>query len=176
MSNPSPLKQELLDLRRRRILEAAIETFAEYGFRGASMKQIAQLAGVSEGTLYNVFDDKLDLLIAILDPLSERTMAGAEVKQSVGGALGSRLKTFDETTLAMLRVLLSEALIDEEVREQFGARIIQPMKPPRSDGPGYAALAFVLGAVMLRLLGQDDPRGERAALSVFEPPQRVPKR
>lgn len=68
----------------------------------------------------------------------------------------------------MMRVLLSEALIDLEVREHFGERIIRPLNDGRkSDGVAYGALALVLGCVVLRLLGEADPRREKQAIAAF---------
>lgn len=169
MSDRSSFKSAARDMRHRLIIDAAVTVFSEFGFRGASMKQVAKLAGVAEGTLYNVFDDKLDLLISILDPLAERFGIGADGEGSSAEApLSSRLAAFDGKTAAMMRVLLSEALIDEELRGQFGERIIFPMRPKDGEAGQYTALCFVLGAIMMRLLNQDDPQAERAALDLLD--------
>ncbi len=49
------------------IIEAAIYLFAEDGFHSASTRKIAARAGVSEGTLFNYFGSKNELMRAILD-------------------------------------------------------------------------------------------------------------
>ncbi|WP_420175041.1 TetR/AcrR family transcriptional regulator [Luteococcus sp. OSA5] len=46
---------------RRRIVTAASELFAEQGFSGTSMDQIAQAAGVSKGTIFYNFKNKSEL-------------------------------------------------------------------------------------------------------------------
>lgn len=47
----------------RRILEAAIKVFAEKGFHQATVAQIAQEAGVADGTIYLYFKNKDDILV-----------------------------------------------------------------------------------------------------------------
>ncbi len=47
--------------KRRQILAGAREVFFERGFDAASMGDIARAAGVSKGTLYVYFEDKVDL-------------------------------------------------------------------------------------------------------------------
>jgi len=49
--------------RRRAILEAAVQTFAEHGFFASRTRDIAAAAGVAEGTLYLYFESKDDLLL-----------------------------------------------------------------------------------------------------------------
>ena len=43
---------------RGRILEAALELFSRHGFRGTSVRDIADAAGVSTGSVYHQFTDK----------------------------------------------------------------------------------------------------------------------
>src|SRR5688572_5716152 len=49
--------------KRRAILEAAVETFAERGFFNSRTREIARAAGVAEGTIYLYFEGKDDLLL-----------------------------------------------------------------------------------------------------------------
>ena len=51
--------------RRERLLESALELFAERGYAGTSVKAIAERAGVSQGLLYVHFADKQALLAAL---------------------------------------------------------------------------------------------------------------
>ena len=50
--------------KRQAILEQAIRTFAELGFRGADVQVIADRAGVGKGTVYRYFHSKEDLFWA----------------------------------------------------------------------------------------------------------------
>ena len=49
--------------KRERILRAAVDVFAEYGYFNAKVAQIAKAAGVADGTIYLYFDGKEDLQI-----------------------------------------------------------------------------------------------------------------
>ncbi|HLL75377.1 MAG TPA: TetR/AcrR family transcriptional regulator [Pyrinomonadaceae bacterium] len=51
---------------RRRILDAAGELFLEHGYEGLSMRQIAERIGYSATTIYRYYEDKDDLLYAIV--------------------------------------------------------------------------------------------------------------
>jgi AcrR family transcriptional regulator len=55
--------------KQRRILEAAIEVFAERGFAGSPTAEIAKRAGVAEGTIFKHYKTKKDLLIGVVGPL-----------------------------------------------------------------------------------------------------------
>ena len=53
--------------KRRQILDGARRVFLDLGFDGASMGEIARVAGVSKGTLYVYFADKHHLFEAIVE-------------------------------------------------------------------------------------------------------------
>jgi AcrR family transcriptional regulator len=52
---------------RQRILDAALQVFAERGFEHSAMQDVAQRAGVTRGAVYWHFRDQMDLLEALLD-------------------------------------------------------------------------------------------------------------
>ncbi len=51
--------------KRGRIIKAAEKVFAEKGFDSATMSEIAEVAGVAEGTIYTYFHNKKDLLLSL---------------------------------------------------------------------------------------------------------------
>lgn len=53
--------------KRREILEGARQVFRAQGFDGASMGEIAKAAGVSKGTLYVYFDNKVALFETLVE-------------------------------------------------------------------------------------------------------------
>ena len=53
--------------RRERILDVARDLFEEKGYQGATTAQIAAAAGVPEGTLFEDFRTKRDLVFAVLE-------------------------------------------------------------------------------------------------------------
>jgi AcrR family transcriptional regulator len=52
---------------RERLLGAARSVFARSGFHGASVEEIASVAGFSTGALYSNFDGKEDLFLALME-------------------------------------------------------------------------------------------------------------
>jgi AcrR family transcriptional regulator len=68
LSNTTPPRRRLSAERRRGIIEhAATELFAERGYNGASIDEIARLAGISPPVLYDHFSSKQDLHRALLE-------------------------------------------------------------------------------------------------------------
>jgi len=63
--------------KREAILRAAIEVFAERGYFGARMREIAERAGVADGTLYLYFDGKEHLLVSLLEEQAHAFLVGA---------------------------------------------------------------------------------------------------
>ena len=57
--------REIREASEQRILGAARETFARHGYDGASVRAIAETAGVAQGLMYNYFGSKDDLLRAV---------------------------------------------------------------------------------------------------------------
>jgi AcrR family transcriptional regulator len=51
---------------RRRIIEAADRLIREHGLAGATTREIARAAGCAEGSIYVHFEDKIDLVIAVI--------------------------------------------------------------------------------------------------------------
>lgn len=54
---------------KKKVLAAALELFSNKGFHATTTAKIAQLAGVSEGTIYKYFPSKNELLKQLLTPL-----------------------------------------------------------------------------------------------------------
>lgn len=58
--------------KRRRILDAAVRVFAQYGFYNSKVSQVAKEAGVADGTIYLYFKNKEDILIQVfIDSMDE---------------------------------------------------------------------------------------------------------
>lgn len=54
-------------VRREQILTTALALYAEHGYAGISMNQVAEAAGLAKGTLYLYFKTKEELFLALLD-------------------------------------------------------------------------------------------------------------
>ena len=89
---------------RDRVLDAAARVFIEHGYWGASMEQVRQAAGVSNGSLYHHFPTKSQLADALyvqtlhdfhaqlLAPIARSTSAEAGVKGMVRAHINWVLK------------------------------------------------------------------------------------
>jgi AcrR family transcriptional regulator len=62
---------------RAALLEAAMEVFAQRGYRDASVDEIAERAGYSKGAIYFHFSGKDDLFFALLEERIDRPMREA---------------------------------------------------------------------------------------------------
>jgi AcrR family transcriptional regulator len=62
------------ELTRATLVEAAAEVFADKGFYGASLEEIAELAGFTRGAIYSNFGSKEELLYAVLDLFVDRQL------------------------------------------------------------------------------------------------------
>jgi AcrR family transcriptional regulator len=71
-----PLTQERRrQLTREHLLAAAAQVFAERGFHGATLDEVARVAGFTKGAVYSNFKNKDDLFLALFKANYEREMA-----------------------------------------------------------------------------------------------------
>jgi TetR/AcrR family fatty acid metabolism transcriptional regulator len=90
------------DDKRRRILQAAVKVFARKGYFAARVAEIAQRAGVADGTIYLYFRGKEDILVSLFDELmAEHVERAREEMQAVSDA-PSRLRLIAEHHLRAL--------------------------------------------------------------------------
>ncbi len=59
---------------REHLLAAAAEVFAERGFHGASLDEVAAVAGFTKGAVYSNFKNKEDLFLALFKANYEQEM------------------------------------------------------------------------------------------------------
>jgi len=104
-----------------RILNAAERVFAEKGIYRARVSEIAKLAGVAEGTVYEYFGNKEDLLLSIPDRHLRRFMDGLpevfEIKTPI-----RKLRRFTEyyfSTFSKERDFLKTFLIQIQLTRRF---------------------------------------------------------
>ncbi|WP_299503384.1 TetR family transcriptional regulator C-terminal domain-containing protein [uncultured Roseobacter sp.] len=64
---PSRIQQR----NRRRILDAALDVFSMHGYRGATLDQIAEAAGLSKPNILYYFDGKEEIHVTLLNQLME---------------------------------------------------------------------------------------------------------
>lgn len=69
---PKATWDNLPEDKRARVMGAALAEFARHGFSAGSLNVIAREAGVAKGSLFQYFDDKLDLFATACDACSGR--------------------------------------------------------------------------------------------------------
>jgi AcrR family transcriptional regulator len=179
-----PRKDGVRDLvvraRREQIVEAATRVFAEKGFRRATTREVAREAGVSEGTIYNYFEDKDDLLMAILHRLNETERRAEDFEEGTATDFRRFLEEYLRRRMSLtwenrevFRVVLSEMLVNAELREVYLRRVIEPTmriaeenfrsrmeqgEVRRMDAPlaMRSVAGAVLGLLVLGLLGDEE--------------------
>ncbi|QYN20963.1 TetR/AcrR family transcriptional regulator [Amycolatopsis sp. DSM 110486] len=121
------------------VLEAARDLFASRGYRGTSMKDIAQVLAVSAPNLYNHVTSKQDLLYRIMDVAMDRALAALAAALDGVTDLADQLRRATEVTvldflenpaevtvcnseIRNLETPLRQAIIDK--RDAYGAQIL----------------------------------------------------
>ena len=74
--------------RRRQLLDVALEVFAERGFYGVSMSELAEAAGITKPVLYQHFGSKRDLYLELLEDVGARLLE--EITKATVSAEGPR--------------------------------------------------------------------------------------
>ncbi len=171
------LRDKAAELRRRHILEAATTVFALRGYHRTTIRDIAATAGVADGTIYRVFENKAAILVGLLDPLDDRSAPlpspDLEIDPEVfiRSMLGDAWRRFTPPVLDALRIVMSEALVDASLRAMYIERIIAPaivlptpvierlvatkrLAPVQPALVVRALISAVMGFVVLRLLGE----------------------
>jgi AcrR family transcriptional regulator len=71
--------------RRRQLLDTAVTTFSQQGYRNTSMNDIAEAAGVTKPVLYQHFGSKRELFLELLRELGGRLRAELAVSAAEAG-------------------------------------------------------------------------------------------
>lgn len=116
-----------------RILEAAQRLFARQGFEKTTTRQLAEAAGIAEGTLFRHFENKKAILIAVVtqgwsemltDLLTHLSEMGSY--RSVAQLMRERMLTLPKQA-ELMRVCFMEAQFHPELRNRIQAEIISKM-------------------------------------------------
>ncbi|WKE65247.1 TetR/AcrR family transcriptional regulator [Gallaecimonas kandeliae] len=89
--------------RRAAITQAASEVFAQKGFQGTSVDDIARAAGVSKGSLYGYFKNKEDIFYATFQAYQAELMGQCEAAMAAQETMGGRLNACLMVTVLSLQ-------------------------------------------------------------------------
>jgi AcrR family transcriptional regulator len=178
-ADQDPIREQLIEARRNQILEAAVGVFADKGFHRATTKEIASAAGVSEGTIYNYFENKADLLISMITRLADmeelpEELAGAlewDAQEFLAAMMRHRMARIEQNH-EMLQAILPEILTNPELRQRFYQHFVQPtatileqyvrgriesgeLRPTNPSLTVRVVQSMFAGMLMLRILGDE---------------------
>jgi AcrR family transcriptional regulator len=107
--------------RRQEILAAAARVFAAKGYHSATTREIAAVAGLAEGTIFNYFPTKRDLLVTLFEQGAEGMLdavlqpdVGLPVHEALAGRLEAALSFYVENRL-VIQAIVAEAWTDPEL-------------------------------------------------------------
>ncbi|MBN1639081.1 MAG: TetR/AcrR family transcriptional regulator [Ignavibacteriales bacterium] len=105
--------------RKQEILTAAIRVFAKKGFEHSTMDEIAELAEFGKGTIYNYFENKRDIYLAIIENAFIDYLTRVE-------EISQEVKSFREFMFSITRGFLEYGFKNKEVfaifaRDHFSA-------------------------------------------------------
>jgi AcrR family transcriptional regulator len=132
-NEPVDFKEQMAEARRMQILMGASQVFAEKGYHQATTKEIAKAAGISEGTIYNYFANKRELLVAMVNAIGMQSVRNIMIDASpdkpeeflkailkdryeIGKQFGNRMTP-----------LIAEMFTDAEMRETIYNQIAMPI-------------------------------------------------
>jgi AcrR family transcriptional regulator len=127
------IQAQLAAARRTQILDAATRVFASKGFNRATIRDVARDAGVADGTIYNYFANKTDLLFGLLDRLNDTERRPASLAQASEAPFGDYFRVYVRERVEALwsnadlfRAVLPELLANPELRARYYDEVIAP--------------------------------------------------
>lgn len=146
---------------KERILDAALSLFAENGYNGTSVEQIASIVGIKAPSLYKHFKAKQNILNALIDSAEVRyeEMFGSE--KHIGKIPESR-EEFIKVTMGRISFTMRDPIIRKTrmflVQEQFrNERISEVTTMHQLDGIQRMYAKIIQGMMDKGIVKQDDP-------------------
>lgn len=127
MSVELPAESRLTDRKRAAIVAAAVKEFEACGFDNTSMNRIAETAEVSKRTVYNHFESKDALFLAIVQELLDATEAMPDFPYQADRSLADQLTEkanrivdlfTSDSFQGLVRVTLSRFLMSPQLGQQ----------------------------------------------------------
>lgn len=122
--------------RPQELLAAALTLFVEKGFAATRAEEVAQLAGVSKGTLYLYYPSKEELLKAVIRQyLSSEIAEGAAVARSFDGSAADGLRlvlaqwwerVLDSPASGVFKLIITEVRNFPDIAEFYQREVVQP--------------------------------------------------
>ena len=146
---------------KERILEAALTLFAENGYDGTSVEQIATEVGIKAPSLYKHYKGKEDILNALIDSAEVRyeEMFGSEKNTGKGP---KDPEEFIQVTMGRIAFTIKDPVIRKTrmllVQEQFrNERIAEVTTRHQLDGIQRMFAKIIEGMMDAGIFKKDDP-------------------
>lgn len=149
------------ELKHEAMLEAALEEFSSHGFHGASVRAIADRAGVSTRTVYNRYTDKVALFEACLEMSAIRHHFSADGKgtlreQLMRYALHISSSVNQDRQVRLARIIYRECIsfpqLEDVSRRQFARFQLEPLQQLLTDKGFSKTQAEMLANAYVALL------------------------
>ena len=183
MADRESRKRQVTEQREKQILKAADEVFTRKGYAAATIPEIAELAGVAVGTIYNYYSGKRELFIAViknliitvplLDLIDE--MPGDDITLIFKQIMQNRFALIETEPVSRIPSLMGEIQRDPELKAIWAEQFIQPFFS-RMEGLYRAMIAtgkfrrmepavitraiggLILGSIMIQIMeGEKSP-------------------
>ena len=113
---------ELIDRRRKQIIDGAIKVFTAKGFHRATVREIAEAAGLTMGSLYNYITSKKDIIYIVYDYITRvlrdemrEAIAGIEdPEERLKAALNQNLSAVYQNQEIIMFIYKESASLDKE--------------------------------------------------------------
>ena len=153
---------------REKILNAALTLFAENGYDGTSVEQIAGIVGIKAPSLYKHYKGKEDILNALIDSAEARyeEMFGSE--NNIGKVPQSR-EEFTKVTMERISEVTTRHQLDG-IQRMF-AKIIKGMMDEglvNNDDPELLAAELTAPAVLQIARADRQPQCEEECMEYIE--------
>lgn len=165
--------------RRRQLLAALIDAFADGGIGDRSLREIAEVVGTSHRMLLHHFGSREDLLLAIVDEVERRQMAGLpDAATEPADGMAAMWADLRRPELRPFERLFFECYARGAQGEQPFARMLPgaveswltevDAKTGRSNDPAIVRLGLaVTRGLLLDLVATNDDDGVDAAALAF---------
>ena len=156
---------------REAILDAARRTFAEQGYQQATIRGVAELAGVDPALVHHYFGTKQDLFVAAVqlpvNPIEELVTVLASDRDTTGERMiGVFLSVWDHAAnnsplLALVRSAVSDeqaaAMLREFITEEVLGRIAEELGSPDAKLRATLVGSQLVGLMMARYIIRVEP-------------------
>lgn len=141
---------------RKRILDAALEVFSQHGYRGATLDQIADVAGLSKPNILYYFTGKEEIHVTLLDHLMDRWLEPLRRIDPNGEPL-DELLTYVRRKIEMSQAYPRESrLFANEILQ--GAPRIAPLLEGALKPLFDESVSMIQGWIDAGAIAQTDPR------------------